>query len=80
MMKLMHAIALALVPTPSGPLALHGMILTPQLTPTTPIPLLPTAPRMPVVSVPWPLSSMGLHVGGFAKVFNPCVPCGQVTP
>ncbi len=79
-MKLKHAIALALVPTPSGPFALHGMIWTLQLTPTTPMPLLPTAPTMPAVNVPWPLSSIGSHVIGFEKVFNPCVPCGQVTP
>ena len=30
-----------------------------QVTPTTPMPLLPTAPIVPAVCVPWPLSSIG---------------------
>ena len=36
------------------------MICTFQLTPVTPIPLLPTAPISPAVNVPWPFPSIGL--------------------
>src|SRR4051794_15709790 len=80
MKKLKHAISLALVPIALESVPLHGRILTPQFTPATPMPLLPTAPIIPAVSVPWPLSSMGSQVIGLATAFTPCVPCGHVIP
>ena len=51
--------AAARVPKPSASNILHGMSRTFQLTPTTPTPLLPTAPMMPATCVPWALSSIG---------------------
>src|SRR5262249_17901612 len=55
----MPQMASAVVPDPSAPMNLIGTMLTCQLTPVTPRPLLPAAPRMPDTWVPWPLSSLG---------------------
>ena len=51
--------AAAMLPYPSASKNLQGISLTFQLTPTTPTPLLPTAPMVPATCVPWPLSSIG---------------------
>ena len=45
--------AAAMVPLPSASNILHGISRTFQLTPTTPMPLLPTAPMVPATWVPW---------------------------
>src|SRR5512134_2716822 len=47
------------LPDPAAFRNLSGMILTFQLTPETPAPLLPTAPIVPATWVPWLLSSNG---------------------
>ena len=52
-------IASAVVPEPPASRNLAAMILTFQLTPVTPTPLLPTPPIVPEQCEPWPLSSMG---------------------
>src|SRR3990167_7449018 len=46
-----------------------GIILTLQLTPTTPSALLPAAPMIPATWVPWPLSSIASVV--FDRKFQP---------
>src|SRR5258708_6169590 len=46
-------------PNPCESKNLQGRICTFQFTPTTPTPLLPTAPRIPDTWVPWLLSSNG---------------------
>ena len=43
----------AVVPKPSAPMNLMATIFTSQFTPTTPMPLLPTAPIVPATCVPW---------------------------
>ena len=59
------------------------MRLAVQLTPTTPIPLFPTAPMVPAVCVPCPASSIGLHIAAVLLAANaialkPWLPAGQV--
>ena len=51
--------AAARLPFPSASNILHGISRTFQLTPTTPTPLLPTAPMIPATWVPWEWSSIG---------------------
>ena len=54
--------ALAVVPPPPALKNLSPMMLAVQLTPTTPTPLLPSAPMVPETCVPWLLSSLGSQV------------------
>src|SRR5262245_15592096 len=69
-------IASAVVPVPLASRNFDAMIRVVQLTPTTPLPLLPRAPIVPDTCVPWPLSSHGSHV--LVIALKPCVPAGQV--
>ena len=50
---------------------LRAMILVCQLTPAMPMLLLPTAPMIPAMAVPWPLGSMGSPVLGVTVVLMP---------
>ena len=53
---------------------LRAMILVCQLTPAMPVPLLPTAPMIPAMAVPWPPlrgGSMGSPVLGVPVVLMP---------
>src|SRR6266516_4775751 len=63
-------------PDPDALMNFSPMMRVVQLTPVTPTPLFPTAPIVPDVCVPWPLSSAGLHENAIA--LNPCDPAGHV--
>src|SRR5436309_13690058 len=70
------SIASESVPLPLASKTFEAMMLAVQFTPTTPRPLLPTAPIVPETCVPWPLSSAGLQENAIA--LNPCEPAGHV--
>ena len=65
----MQVMALSTVPV----LVIHlrAMILVCQLTPAIPLLLLPTAPMIPAMAVPWPVVSMGSPVLGVMVVLMP---------
>src|SRR5258706_15238530 len=69
-------IASEVLPLPPELRNLMVMMLAVQLPPTTPMVLLPFAPMVPDVCVPWLLSSIGSHVLRIA--LKPCVPAAQV--
>src|SRR5262245_64953673 len=69
----------ASVPLPVASRNLDAMMLVVQLTPTTPVPLLPSAPMVPATCVPWPLSSKTSSMPqDFVIALKPCVPTGQL--
>ncbi len=48
------------VEPPAASVARIGITLAPYATPTTPMPLLPTAAIVPATAVPWPCTSLEL--------------------
>src|SRR6267378_5066974 len=72
----MALMAPAVEPLPPESRNFAPMMLASQLTPTTPTPLLPTAPIVPDTCEPWLLSSSGLHV--LLMALKPCVPAAHV--
>jgi hypothetical protein len=69
-------IASEMLPLPLELKNLAAMMLVVQLTPTTPMLLLPSAPIVPDTCVPWLLSSIGSQV--LEMALNPCVPAPHV--
>src|SRR5258708_24219161 len=78
MAKSIASTALEVDPDPVESRNFSGMMRVVQFTPTTPRPLLPTAPIVPDVCVPWPWpgSSTGSHENAIAS--KPCEPLGHV--
>ena len=72
----MALIASDVLPLPLELRNFSPIMLAVQFTPTTPKPLLPTAPMVPATWVPWEWSSIGLQV--LLMALNPCVPAAQV--
>ena len=66
----MHVMALSTVPEVPV-MALRAMIRVCQLTPAMPLALLPTAPMIPAMAVPWPWVSMGSPVLGVTVTLIP---------
>src|SRR5262245_51701533 len=73
----MALMASEVLPEPLESRNLTAMMLAVQLTPATPLPLLPTAPIVPATWVPWLLSSRGKQL--LLMALKPWVPAGHET-